>query len=331
MELASIVVPVYNIEKYIGKCIESLMKQTYTNYEIILVDDGACDQSGSICDAYAAKDSRIHVLHKTNGGLSDARNQGAEQAKGKYLFFVDGDDTVSANMVEKTIRCAEKFDAEMVFFDYESIEEETGRRDLYHFALPQNEAFDLKVCPEALIKSPAAWCRMYSKEFWDRSKIRYPVGMHYEDLATTPRFILNAQRIGYVADEPLYSYMLRQGSIMTSKNFERSYRDRTAVLDYLLEHFRQQSLEGQYKAELEYLMFEHGYFVPSKEIILTDESSPWLLKFREFAFSKYPELLKNHYITQLSVKDKILLFLMNRKLYKAMNLLSGLRKKKDSI
>ena len=91
MKLASIVVPVYNIESYIEKCIESLISQTYENIEIILVDDGATDNSGKICDFYAQKDSRIRVLHKENGGLSDARNKGAQECRGEYLFFVDGD------------------------------------------------------------------------------------------------------------------------------------------------------------------------------------------------------------------------------------------------
>lgn len=329
MKLVSIVVPVYNIEKYIGRCIESLLGQTYEELEIILVDDGGTDKSADICDEYAKRYSSVSVVHKTNGGLSDARNKGAEKARGKYLFFVDGDDTVSPCMVEKTVQCAEKLDADMVIFDYESIEEETGRRDLYHFGLPEDQAFTMKDCPEVLIKSPSAWSRMYKKEFWDRTGIRYPIGLHYEDLATTPRFLLNAGRIGYVG-EPFYYYMLRQGSIMRNHNFERSYKDRTYVLDYLLEYFKGQNAQEQYKSELGYLIFEHGYFVPSKEIILADEKSPWLSEFREYAFLRNPDMLSNPYLSLLSGKDKILLHLMNRKLYKVMNLLSGMRKKRDS-
>lgn len=330
MELVSIVVPVYNIEQYISRCIESIQGQTYEKLDIILVDDGATDRSGSICDAYAKEDERIQVLHQENGGLSDARNQGAERAKGKYLFFVDGDDFVSAYMVEKAVRCAEELDAELVFFDYESIEEETDRRDLYHFGLPQNRAFDVDSCPEVLIKSPSAWCRLYRKEFWDKSGIRYPLKLNYEDLATTPRFVLNARRIGYVADEPLYFYMLRPGSIMRSNNFARSYEQRTHVLEYLLHYFKQQNKEEQYKAELEYLVFEHGYFVPSKELVLAHEISRWLPAFRSYSFQRYPGLLKNSYISTLSIKDKIMLSLLKRKQYTMMNLLSAMRKKKDS-
>lgn len=331
MELASIVVPVYNIEKYIRGCVESLLAQDYENIEIILVDDGGTDSSGNICDEYAKKYARVRVLHKENGGLSDARNKGAEKACGKYLFFVDGDDTVSANLVGNAVKCAEKENPDLVFFDYKSIEEDTGRQDIYHYGLPENKVFSLKSNPEILVKSLSAWCCMYKKEFWDKSGIRYPEGIHYEDLATTPRFILKAERIAYAGGEPLYYYMLRQGSIMRSNNFEKSFKDRTYVLDFLEDYFRRQKAEQTYKKELEYLFFEHGYFVPSKEIILADQQCPWLARFRDFALSRHPKMLKNPYIGKLSGKDKLMLFLMNRKLYGVMNLLSGMRKKKDSI
>ena len=100
-ELVSIIVPVYNLEKYIEKCVRSLLQQTYTNVEIILVDDGSRDESGEICDRLASEDSRIKVIHKENGGLSSARNCGIENATGEYIMFVDGDDFISELMVEK--------------------------------------------------------------------------------------------------------------------------------------------------------------------------------------------------------------------------------------
>lgn len=331
MELASIVVPIYKIEKYIRKCIESIQAQICENIEIILVDDGTPDRSGDICEEYAAVDHRIKVIHKVNGGLSDARNVGASHATGKYLFFVDGDDTVSPNLVEKTVRYAEELNADMVFFDFESVEEDTGRRDRYRFGLPEHQCIDIQKHPEILITSPSAWCRLYKREFWEQSGIRFPKGLHYEDLATTPRLILAAERIGYMGDEPLYNYLLRSGSIMTGNNFENSYIDRTYVLNYLKTYFTEQNTDETYAAELEYLFFDHAYFVPSKEIIRADTKSPWLGKFKLFALNAYPDMLKNPYITRLSWKDRILLCLMNYKLYGMMNLLSGLRKRKDSM
>ena len=332
MELVSIVVPVYNIEKYIGNCIESIQKQTYENIEILLIDDGAKDESGAICDCYAQKDRRIRVFHKENGGLSDARNYGAQQVRGKYMLFIDGDDTISSELVEKTLDCAEKTDGDLVFFDFESVEEETGRRDLYHYGLPEKKAFSVYDHPEILLKSPSACCCLYKKEFWDKSDIRYPLERHYEDLATTPRFMLKAQRIGYTGEKPLYYYMLRKGSIMHSSNFERSFKDRTWVLDFLREYFYKQQAEKKFQKELEYMFFEHGYFIPLKEVILEDPKSPWISRFGEYVSQKYPDFLKNPYIRQnLSKKDQIMLFLMKKRLFWAMNLLSAIRKKSDSL
>ncbi|MFR4147327.1 MAG: glycosyltransferase family 2 protein [Mediterraneibacter gnavus] len=107
MSLVSIIVPVYNVEPYIETCIQSLIRQTMGNIEVILVDDGSTDRSGELCDQYAEADERIRVIHKQNGGLSSARNAGISAAKGEYLLFVDSDDYVSASLVEKTVSCAE--------------------------------------------------------------------------------------------------------------------------------------------------------------------------------------------------------------------------------
>ena len=100
-ELVSIIVPVYNVEKYIKKCVDSLITQTYSNLEIILVNDGSPDNSGKICDEYAQSDSRIKVIHKANGGLSDARNTGIDIAEGQYIFFLDSDDWIDCQCIEK--------------------------------------------------------------------------------------------------------------------------------------------------------------------------------------------------------------------------------------
>ena len=106
MDLISIIVPVYNVEKYIHECVDSIINQTYKNIEIILVDDGSPDNCGKICDEYAKKDNRIKVIHKPNGGLSDARNHGIDVANGEWLMFIDSDDWIEPNMAEKLLHSA---------------------------------------------------------------------------------------------------------------------------------------------------------------------------------------------------------------------------------
>lgn len=123
----SVVVPVYNVEKYLDRCIDSIINQTYKNLEIILVDDGSKDCSGIMCDEYAKKDERIKVIHKANGGLSSARNAGLQVATGKYIGFVDSDDDIDYAMYEKMVRCAEKENVDFVMSDYIRIDKSNSK------------------------------------------------------------------------------------------------------------------------------------------------------------------------------------------------------------
>lgn len=116
--LVSVIVPVYKVEKYLHRCIDSIINQTYKNLEIILVDDGSPDNCGKICDEYAEKDNRIKVIHKSNGGLSSARNAGLDVANGDYVYFVDSDDYIDTKLVEDNLNLAIEHDADMVCFNY---------------------------------------------------------------------------------------------------------------------------------------------------------------------------------------------------------------------
>ena len=122
MVLVSIVVPIYKVEPYLEKCVESIRNQTYKNLEIILVDDGSPDKCGAMCDEYAEADPRIRVIHKQNGGLSDARNAGVERASGEYLLFVDSDDYIDRELVEKAVMTAQESRCDIVLFDYYCVE-----------------------------------------------------------------------------------------------------------------------------------------------------------------------------------------------------------------
>ena len=117
-KLISIIVPVYNVEKYVAECIESIIKQTYQNLEILLIDDGSTDNSGKICDKYAEKDKRIKIIHKENGGVSSARNLGLDLAQGEYIAFIDSDDFVSNKYIESLYSAIEHKDAEIVLSKY---------------------------------------------------------------------------------------------------------------------------------------------------------------------------------------------------------------------
>ena len=181
-ELISIVVPVYNVEKYLGTCVESILKQTYSNIEVILVDDGSTDCSGKMCDHYMGQDERIKVIHKKNGGLSDARNKGIIQAEGEYITFIDSDDVVSSDYVEYLYNILEENDGDIAIcnpvhcYPNEKIvfEQETFKR-VYK---AEDAIVEMLYQKSFLV---AAWGKLYKKDYFE--EIEFPKGMLFEDSA----------------------------------------------------------------------------------------------------------------------------------------------------
>ncbi len=222
--LISVIVPVYNISPYINKCIESLIGQTYRELEIILVDDGSTDGSGEICDEYASKDSRIKVIHKPNGGLSDARNHGIDIARGEYLGFVDGDDWIHPQMYETMINVLLRDNADIVACSYERKDESFS--DTHIDAAEFNTR--ILTGTQALLSiddtiQAMAWNKLYRREVF--GGIRYPVGRLNEDEFVIHELIYGSERIALIDEKyPLYFYTVREKSIM-SRLTERSIFD----------------------------------------------------------------------------------------------------------
>ncbi|MGM9603497.1 MAG: glycosyltransferase family 2 protein, partial [Faecousia sp.] len=218
-----VIVPIYKVEPYLPKCVQSILDQTHSNLEIILVDDGSPDGCGAICDAFAAKDSRVRVIHKKNGGLSDARNAGIDIAKGDYFAFVDSDDWLESDAYEVMLALANKYDAKMVCagrFD------EDGASGLQTKGLcPEREEF---VPGKELVRrifrwdhlDSAAWDKLYARELFQ--DIRYPVGRVVEDVPTTYRLVLLAGGAAMLP-KPVYHYLHREQSITNTSVSEKSF------------------------------------------------------------------------------------------------------------
>ena len=328
--LVSVIIPVYKIEDYLDACVQSVLRQTYRNLEIILVDDGSPDRCAQMCDSYAEKDRRVRVIHKENGGLADARNTGIREARGEYFLLIDGDDMIADHLAESTVRLAESLKADIVIFDYETVEKDGGKGDRLTMNLPAEKVISLKNAPSLLTVSCSAVNKLYRREFWEQCGVTFPEGRNYEDLGTIPRLWACAERVVY-KKEALYYYVMRDGSIMHSTDFQRNYRDRTFVMDSVLSFYKKKGLYEKYKKELEYMVFENTYFVPSKEIVLNDRRSRYLGKFRGYAYSRFPELRHNPYIRRLSRKDKILWLLLQCRMYGVMIFLSKVRRMRDHM
>lgn len=326
MELVSIVVPIYNVEKYLEKCVQSIQAQTYENLEIILVDDGSPDMCGSMCDAYARQDDRIKVLHKKNGGLSDARNEGTKLATGKYLLFVDSDDFIELDLIQKTVESAEKYQSDIVLFDHKRLDPDGTIEINSMTGIPENQRFSLQEYPKIMMESISACNKLFLREFYVKSKIQFPVGHYYEDLGSSPKYLLAAENLSYVK-EPFYNYAIREGSIMSATKEEKNYQDRCKMVESVTKYYREENAYDQYLSELEYLALFHAYFIPAKEILFRKGDRSYIEKFREFVKAQYPGYKNNKYLKEMSGKEKLQFYMIDHKQYWVVNLLSWVRKR----
>lgn len=219
--LISVIIPIYDVEPYLRNCLDSVVGQTYRNLEIICVDDGSPDGCGAICDEYAAKDNRIRVIHKENGGLSSARNAGIEIAHGDFVSFIDSDDRVDPDMVEYLYRLLEKYDADISV----CLTTVYGKQQWKPYELAKEEIIGSKECTERLLYndgvSVSAWAKLYKKELF--TDIRFPDGKIFEDVGTTYRTFLSAEYIA-LGNEAKYNYTIRENSILTG-TFDRRKLD----------------------------------------------------------------------------------------------------------
>lgn len=217
-DLISIIVPIYKVEAYIKKCIDSLIAQTYENIEIILVDDGSPDDCPRICDEYSKRYSRIKVIHKINGGLSDARNAGIDIACGEYLIFVDSDDLVLPDMVSMLYDLCVKNDAELASCNYMRCNESDNIDQLIippiHKEISVYTKEKMKIFLSSSKISTMAWGKIYHKKLF--KNIRYPLGKYHEDVFTTYKLIHLSNRV-VVTNELGYVYRDNASSIMNEK------------------------------------------------------------------------------------------------------------------
>lgn len=224
--LISIVIPVYNIEKFIGKCLDSIILQSYENLDIVVVDDGSMDGSIRICDEYAKKDKRVRVFHKKNGGLSDARNFGIKKARGKIISLVDGDDYIDVSFVKTMHEAMVRDDSDIVvcgFNDNVLKDEVISGEDAAEKLLVKQENIEI-----------VAWNKLYKKELFE--EIEYPVGEKHEDALTTYRILAAAKKVSYVS-KPLYYYIVREGSIMGQGDVLGRLRMRERAAEEAVKYF----------------------------------------------------------------------------------------------
>lgn len=204
----SIIVPVYKAEPYLERCVKSILAQSYTDWELILVDDGSPDHCPEMCDAYAAKDKRIKVIHKTNGGLSDARNHGLDAATSEFTLFVDSDDYIHCRMIETMIKHAIDNDADIVQCSYIR-----GTNDNFPTIQesPTHETFDNRSIFTSIKQQTILWAKLYRRSLWEG--LRMPIGKIHEDDFTTWKLYYRSRKT-IITDTPYYYYFKNPHGIM---------------------------------------------------------------------------------------------------------------------
>ena len=327
MKKISIIIPVYNVEKYIDGCLKSLVNQTLEDIEIIVVNDGSPDDSQKIIDKYQKKyPNKVKSYIKENGGQGSARNFGLTKATGKYIMYVDSDDTIDLNMCEElyneinnkncdVVICGNKVVAE----DGKILKEESA----YPFANKDNNLINL------LFGKMAVWNKIYKKDLIVNNKILFRSKVWYEDLDFSVKTLLMAKNVSFI-DKPFYNYLLREGSTMNNSNINRNLEILDAF-DEVIKYCKNKKIYKKYYNELEFLAIDHIYISAivrviraqapkkNKKVIINKMKDYMTINFASFKNNKYKKLL--------NMNKKLIYHLINLKLYGIINMLFNLKAK----
>ena len=261
----SVVIPVYNVELYIEKCVKSVENQTCQEYKMILVDDGSTDESGKLCDSLAQKNDRITVIHQENRGLGGARNTGIRHCDTEYILFLDSDDYIHPQLLEKCMDTVKKNNCDIVLFDAVSVDENGNTQTVYSDPVAVNKLLSQEE-KNSIPKNPTACDKLYRTSLFKDNNIFFPEKVWYEDLRTTPKILLFADRVMRIESEPLYYYLQRSDSIMHTPNYERIVNERTAAINDLTDYYKAHNLYDEYEDMLNFVMIYHGFLLPGLEM-----------------------------------------------------------------
>lgn len=318
--LISVIVPVYNVEKYLDRCVESIVGQTYSNLEIILVDDGSPDHCPAMCDAWTKKDSRIKVVHKKNGGLSDARNAGMEVSNGEMIGFVDSDDWIAPDMYQRLYEAMKSDNSDIAACGVEMVwEDETAVRMLTkscNCVLSKEEAMQALI-EESWIKQPV-WYKLYKADIIRH--IPFPVGKYHEDTFWSYQVIGVAERVS-VIDHVGYYYRQRSGSIM-GEAYTLKHLDAIEALehrqDYLENNFPYLAIRA--RCSLWFSCMYHGQKI-LREIQKKEQTNA--IKYLRGVIRRHP--FSSAYLNELGRKEKIWLSIAKISLQVACRIRNALR------
>lgn len=299
----SVIVTVYNREKYIRRCLDSLLSQSIlpNEYEIVVVDDGSTDSSGEILDGYADMYGNIRVIHKENKGVADTRNCGLENARGRYITYVDSDDFVEQDCYRELLELAEEKKCDILICDYYKLYEDQRK---YIEVAPRLQ--EGRISPkEYILTTPSPCNKLMKKEMFMRGNIRFPFGIYYEDYATIP-LLANEAGMIYYTKKAYLNYFQENTSITRNIGYQKKWWDMYKASENL------NKLNPIFHDELEYIIY----------LYLLVRTSSWYLqtgrlneveKIADYFRKNFPNWRKNNYIRQRGRKERVIAFLIYNK------------------
>ncbi len=308
MSKVSIIVPVYNSEKYLDKCLKSLINQTLKDIEIVLVNDGSTDNSVKIIEKYL-KDERIKLFNKENGGQASARNLGLTKAKSDYIIFIDSDDYVNKDMCEKLYKFIKKDNYDIVLADYYIV----TNTDKKYVTMLHKESGEVNF-HEYLQTAVCPWNKIYKRTFLINNDFKFPEGIIYEDFASIPTLIKYNPKIGYL-NEAFVNYVHGDVSTMRGEVYKEKFENIFPASAFLYDNLK----DMPYQDELEYLFIYHLLYLGSLNFYRFNKYEH-IDKIAKFMKEKFPHWGKNKYLAKKTKKEKLLMWLFYHKQYKLIKL-----------
>ncbi|MBO4432933.1 MAG: glycosyltransferase [Clostridia bacterium] len=321
----SVIIPVYNVENYLKKCVDSVLAQDFDDCEILLIDDGSTDSSGQICDEYGNKYPQIKVVHQENKGLGGARNTGIKAATGKYLLFVDSDDFIKSDMLNILYKTAEDTAADVVLFGADFVDEQGNVL-----------AVRMPLCSEKIITKPTdqfllyckdtcAWDKLFRRSLFTENDIYFPERIWYEDLCVAGKIVLYAEKTSCIK-KSFYNYLQRSDSIMHVKNTDRNI-DMLTVVSEVLSFYRTRGCFDENRDALCFLAVMHIMVLCTLRVASEDTKHPLLKKFYDFTKTNFNDFKTNKFVKDnLSKRHRIIFWFSKHKFYLALKLLDRLNR-----
>lgn len=319
MKVLSIIIPVYNVEKYLAKCLDSVIRPELDGYEIIAVNDGSTDSSPAILEEYRSRyPELIRIITKENGGLGSARNAAIDPAEGEYLYFPDSDDYLAADAVSEILSLCREGGFDICFFDATAVNEE-GKFLEYIPGADHEGTFTLESDPGILLHRMNTFNKIIRRTLFTENGIRFRDREWYEDVSCIPKLYVHARTMRY-QPSMCYNYLLRQGSIMNSGKLERNI-ETISAFDAMNSYYKEKGVFEKYHEQLEYFNFYNVLIAATVRVNLIDLKTPMQDRFLEYFLREFPEYRKNSYFRSAPLKYRLLDYLITHRMHRAVHLL----------